>query len=264
MKMMAKKPADRYQSMQDVAHALKQWLADRGLGSSGSGLGSGGGDFSSSGRLRGGAPPIARRLTQAVAPCEPARFRRVAQDRCRIAAGGTRIDRNGFQLRPLDRHAHALDRASQTRQRRGFRSEPPRETVAQGDAAGRLDPALRGRGPVARLPGRCAGPRCPHKALSAAIGRGQDASETQAEERRFQMGLDRHWWGDAVGPDPGDPRQLDVRSQAIPPKGGQRIRIETFGCGAGRLRDESTIGEAVKTARKRNVARQQWQPPAAS
>ena len=33
-KMMAKRPADRYQSMNDVARALGQWLADRGLGSS--------------------------------------------------------------------------------------------------------------------------------------------------------------------------------------------------------------------------------------
>ena len=32
MKMMAKKPADRYQSMNDVAQALRRWLADRGLG----------------------------------------------------------------------------------------------------------------------------------------------------------------------------------------------------------------------------------------
>src|SRR5208337_819503 len=35
MKMMAKKPAGRYQSMDDVAQALKQWLAERGLGSAG-------------------------------------------------------------------------------------------------------------------------------------------------------------------------------------------------------------------------------------
>jgi len=61
MKMMAKKAAERYQSMNDVAQALQQWLADRGLGSS---LGS---DLSGSGRL-GGTPPIARRLTQAGAP----------------------------------------------------------------------------------------------------------------------------------------------------------------------------------------------------
>jgi serine/threonine protein kinase len=62
MKMMAKKPADRYQSMNDVAHALQRWLTDRGLGSTGSG------GLSGSGRLLGGTPPIARRLTQAGAP----------------------------------------------------------------------------------------------------------------------------------------------------------------------------------------------------
>lgn len=62
LKMMAKRPADRYQSMNDVAQVLRQWLVDRGLGS---GLGSG---LSGSGRLKGGTPPIARRLTQAGAP----------------------------------------------------------------------------------------------------------------------------------------------------------------------------------------------------
>ena len=62
MKMMAKKPADRYQSMNDVAQALQRWLAERG---SGSGSGS---DFSGSGRVGGGTPPIARRLTQTGAP----------------------------------------------------------------------------------------------------------------------------------------------------------------------------------------------------
>ena len=61
MKMMAKKPADRYQTMDDVAQALQRWLSDRGLGSGGSGL-------SGSGRLGGGTPPIARRLTQAGTP----------------------------------------------------------------------------------------------------------------------------------------------------------------------------------------------------
>ena len=61
MKMMAKKPADRYQSMNDVAQALKRWLADHGLSSSGVGLVS---NLSGSGSLGGKTPPIARRLTQ--------------------------------------------------------------------------------------------------------------------------------------------------------------------------------------------------------
>ncbi len=58
MKMMAKKAAERYQSMNDVSQALRRWLADRGLGSSS------GSDLSGSGRS-GSTPPIARRLTQA-------------------------------------------------------------------------------------------------------------------------------------------------------------------------------------------------------
>ncbi len=64
MKMMAKKPADRYPSMDEVAQALRRWLADRGLGS-GSGLGSSGGSGLSGSSRLGGSPHIARRLTQA-------------------------------------------------------------------------------------------------------------------------------------------------------------------------------------------------------
>ncbi len=82
-KMMAKKPANRYPSMNDVAQALRRWLADRGLGSSGGGLGSSGGGLGSSGGGRGSAsgsdlsgagrlgrrtPPIAQRLTRPAAP----------------------------------------------------------------------------------------------------------------------------------------------------------------------------------------------------
>jgi serine/threonine protein kinase len=66
-KMMAKKPADRYQSMDDVAEALRRWLADRGLGSAGSGLGSGSGPSGSS-RSAGGIPLTAERYTQSPAP----------------------------------------------------------------------------------------------------------------------------------------------------------------------------------------------------
>lgn len=62
LKMMAKKPADRYPSMDDVAQALRRWLAERGSGSAG------GSGLSGSGRLAGGTPPIAKRLTQAGTP----------------------------------------------------------------------------------------------------------------------------------------------------------------------------------------------------
>ncbi len=52
-KMMAKNPADRFQSMNDVAQTLRRWLADQGLGSSSGSIG----------RLTGGvATP---RVTQA-------------------------------------------------------------------------------------------------------------------------------------------------------------------------------------------------------
>jgi hypothetical protein len=68
MKMMAKKPADRYQTMDEVAQVLRRWLVDRGYGSAGGSPGASGGfDLSGSGRLSGGHP-IARRLTQAVMP----------------------------------------------------------------------------------------------------------------------------------------------------------------------------------------------------
>ena len=73
-KMMAKKPADRYQTMDEVAHVLRRWLADRGLGPDGSGLGSGtGGSGSSTGSSlssasRSGGHAIAQRLTQVGSP----------------------------------------------------------------------------------------------------------------------------------------------------------------------------------------------------
>jgi serine/threonine-protein kinase len=54
-KMMAKRPADRYQSMAEVAEALRRWLADNGQSSQG--------DSSPSGRIGGGTPPLARRLS---------------------------------------------------------------------------------------------------------------------------------------------------------------------------------------------------------
>jgi hypothetical protein len=67
--MMAKKPADRYQSMDEVAEALRNWITDYGQGSqSGTSLGG----SSLSGRLGGGTPPLSRRLTQA-APLAPKR-----------------------------------------------------------------------------------------------------------------------------------------------------------------------------------------------
>jgi serine/threonine-protein kinase len=61
MKMMAKKPADRYQSAEDVSDAMAQWLVDHGYGSaSGTDLnGSGGGG--SSGRLAAVAGSRSRR-----------------------------------------------------------------------------------------------------------------------------------------------------------------------------------------------------------
>jgi eukaryotic-like serine/threonine-protein kinase len=76
MKMMAKKPAERYSSMNEVSQALRRWLVDRGFGSSFVSAASAGGSPSSSGRFdlsgvgRSGdsATPVARRLTQAVTP----------------------------------------------------------------------------------------------------------------------------------------------------------------------------------------------------
>jgi serine/threonine protein kinase len=59
MKMMAKKPVDRYQSMTEVAQALRRWLTDHGLSASG------GFDLGGSGRLGDRLPPVARRLTRA-------------------------------------------------------------------------------------------------------------------------------------------------------------------------------------------------------
>jgi serine/threonine protein kinase len=54
-KMMAKRPADRYQSMSEVADALRRWLLDYGQGSQGG--------SSPSGRAAAGTPPIAQRLS---------------------------------------------------------------------------------------------------------------------------------------------------------------------------------------------------------
>jgi eukaryotic-like serine/threonine-protein kinase len=57
MKMMAKKPADRYQSMSDVSQAVRQWLIDCGGGSHS------GSDLSKSGRWTRLSPPVAQRLS---------------------------------------------------------------------------------------------------------------------------------------------------------------------------------------------------------
>ncbi len=66
-KMMAKKPADRYPSMAEVAQALQRWIVDHGSGSASGGLGFGSG-LSGSGRSTGKTPPIARRLPQSGGP----------------------------------------------------------------------------------------------------------------------------------------------------------------------------------------------------
>ncbi len=63
MKMMAKKPADRYPSMVEVAEVLRCWLADNSQGAP-SGTSPGG-------KSGAGAPPIARRLPESGA--SPAR-----------------------------------------------------------------------------------------------------------------------------------------------------------------------------------------------
>lgn len=57
-RMMAKKPADRYQTAGEVADALTQWLADHGYGSGSGKLN--GGSGSSSGRLAAVAAPGSR------------------------------------------------------------------------------------------------------------------------------------------------------------------------------------------------------------
>ena len=68
MKMMAKKPCDRYPSMNDVAQALQQWLADHGSPSASGGPGlSGSSGLAGSSRL-GRTPRVAQRLTQAGPP----------------------------------------------------------------------------------------------------------------------------------------------------------------------------------------------------
>jgi hypothetical protein len=57
--MMAKKAADRYQSMDEVAGALQQWLVDHGLGGS---------SFSASAHSMGGSSVVGPRLTHTGAP----------------------------------------------------------------------------------------------------------------------------------------------------------------------------------------------------
>jgi len=65
MKMMAKRPQDRYPSMDDVAQALQQWIADHGSGSISGGPGSSGGNnLAGSSRLTGKTPRVAQRLPQ--------------------------------------------------------------------------------------------------------------------------------------------------------------------------------------------------------
>ena len=104
--MMAKKAADRYQSMSEVAEALRRWLADRGLGGSG---------LSNSGRPAGATPPVAQRLTQAGTPVKAQRFERIAPGRRRSAPGRVRIDGHRFRLRALRRTPSIARRKSDNR-----------------------------------------------------------------------------------------------------------------------------------------------------
>ena len=83
MKMMAKKPADRYQSMNDVAQALRRWLADRGLGSSAAR--SPRSDLSGSGRLAGGNASHRPAVDAGRHAGQTPRFGRIAAGRRRIA-----------------------------------------------------------------------------------------------------------------------------------------------------------------------------------
>ena len=153
--MMAKKPADRYQTMDEVAHVLRRWLADRGLGPDGSGLGSGtGGSGSSSGKQSFQRQPQRRTCHRpavdagrlVVQTPRLVRFDggRLAQGRRRSAYGGARRPwvqgarrfTDGLGQRSCDR-VNPVDRPPQSGHRGPFRSQPAGEAAAQGDAAGR-------------------------------------------------------------------------------------------------------------------------------
>jgi len=63
-KMMAKRPDDRYSSMDDVAQALQRWIADHGSGPNSFGPGSSSSRLGSSSRMTGKTPRVAQRLSQ--------------------------------------------------------------------------------------------------------------------------------------------------------------------------------------------------------
>ena len=129
MKMMAKKPADRYQSMDEVAQALRRWLADR--------------DLSGSGRLGSGTPPIARRLTQvgtlAVTAAGTSARRRDSGELPRAVAEEPLVSPDLANTvtnsdRPTTPSA-ALSDAAASRIAGSFRFQAARKTAPQGAAA---------------------------------------------------------------------------------------------------------------------------------
>ncbi len=198
VKMMAKKPADRYQSMDDIAQALRRWLADR--------------DLSGSGKSGSGTPPIARRLTQVGTPAK----RRDSGELPRAVAEEPAVD-PGLTGTVADYDRRTTPSSTLSDARRKSASEglsdsqlhekllpkamplgtSPAPSGNNEELAVNLDDVL---GPAA------------HGAAArvAAIGRSQDHSQTQAEECSLKMGLDWHRVGDAPRLGAVDHRHLDV------------------------------------------------------
>ena len=203
MKMMAKKPADRYQSMNDVAQALRQWAADRGSVRPAAAV------FPAPGRLRERNAAHRPAVDAGRHAAQTPRFGELPRAVAEEPAAGPALDRHGRQLSIVRPFTRGLQIPAAKRIAKGFPiptsakdccprrrrwTLPAAPSTTNDETAVSLDDVLGGDATAAPVRG---------------IGRSPDGSQTQAEERSLEMGLDRHRGGDARRPDLVDPRHLD-------------------------------------------------------
>ena len=133
-KMMAKRPADRYQSMGEVAAALRDWLANYGQGSQSDGGSSKAASGSQIGRV---TPPIARRLPSPgplPSPRDSGKLPRIATEAPVAGSGDTLSDSARSSTPAIGRRGDAGSSDSMLRKKALPRATPL-------DVPGKPDPS---------------------------------------------------------------------------------------------------------------------------